>query len=462
MRHFEGYRNIYFIGIGGIGMSALARFFKKIGKKVGGYDRAVNSLTDELIRESIEVVFDEEEAAVPVSFTNPGETLVIYTPAVPATHPQLRAFRKNEFRVLKRSQALGLITRDMNSICVAGTHGKTTISALVAHILHNSRLGTNAFLGGISKNYNTNFLNNEASQLVVLEADEYDRSFLQLTPDSAVITSMDADHLDIYGTLEELVKEFERFAGRIKKQGTLIIKAGLPRPGELALGVKVYTYHLENSADFFATDVLLSQGLYHFNLVTPFGNISDLQLGIPGLLNVENAVASIALALVNGVTPQEIKDALPVFRGIARRFDVQVDTPRIVYIDDYAHHPQEIRATLAGIRNLYSKQRITGVFQPHLYTRTRDLAQDFADALSEFDEVVLLPVYPARELPIEGVDSSMIASLMKNTKVHLVEKDELLTYLENNRPRILVTMGAGDIDRLVPSIKKWTELLASK
>ncbi len=462
MRHFEGYKNIYFIGIGGIGMSALARFFKKIGRRVGGYDRTVNALTHELVSEGIEVIFEEEVAAVPLRFTNPGETLVIYTPAVPGTHPQLRAFLKNGFRVLKRSQVLGLITRDMNSICVAGTHGKTTVSTLAAHIFYNSRLGTNAFLGGISKNYQTNFLSNEASQLVVLEADEYDRSFLQLTPDSAVITSMDADHLDVYGTLEELVKEFERFAGRIKEQGTLIIKAGLPRPGELAPGVKVYTYHLEKDADFYAKDIRLSQGLYRFDVVSPFGLIRDLQLGIPGLLNVENAVAAIALALINGVTPVEIKDALPLFRGIARRFDVLVDNPKLVYIDDYAHHPQEIRATLAGMRDLYPQLWITGVFQPHLYTRTRDLAPEFADALSEFDEVVLLPVYPARELPIEGVDSNLIADLMKDTKVCVIEKEELLTYLEKNKPRVLVTMGAGDIDRLVPEVKKWAWALTNK
>ncbi len=462
MRHFEGYKNIYFIGIGGIGMSALARFFKKNGRRVGGYDRTVNALTHELVSEGIEVIFEEEVAAVPLRFTNPGETLVIYTPAVPGTHPQLRAFLKNGFRVLKRSQVLGLITRDMNSICVAGTHGKTTVSTLAAHIFYNSRLGTNAFLGGISKNYQTNFLSNEASQLVVLEADEYDRSFLQLTPDSAVITSMDADHLDVYGTLEELVKEFERFAGRIKEQGTLIIKAGLPRPGELAPGVKVYTYHLEKDADFYAKDIRLSQGLYRFDVVSPFGLIRDLQLGIPGLLNVENAVAAIALALINGVTPVEIKDALPLFRGIARRFDVLVDNPKLVYIDDYAHHPQEIRATLAGMRDLYPQLWITGVFQPHLYTRTRDLAPEFADALSEFDEVVLLPVYPARELPIEGVDSNLIADLMKDTKVCVIEKEELLTYLEKNKPRVLVTMGAGDIDRLVPEVKKWAWALTNK
>lgn len=443
-------------------MSALARFFKKNGRRVGGYDRTVNALTHELVSEGIEVIFEEEVAAVPLRFTNPGETLVIYTPAVPGTHPQLRAFLKNGFRVLKRSQVLGLITRDMNSICVAGTHGKTTVSTLAAHIFYNSRLGTNAFLGGISKNYQTNFLSNEASQLVVLEADEYDRSFLQLTPDSAVITSMDADHLDVYGTLEELVKEFERFAGRIKEQGTLIIKAGLPRPGELAPGVKVYTYHLEKDADFYAKDIRLSQGLYRFDVVSPFGLIRDLQLGIPGLLNVENAVAAIALALINGVTPVEIKDALPLFRGIARRFDVLVDNPKLVYIDDYAHHPQEIRATLAGMRDLYPQLWITGVFQPHLYTRTRDLAPEFADALSEFDEVVLLPVYPARELPIEGVDSNLIADLMKDTKVCVIEKEELLTYLEKNKPRVLVTMGAGDIDRLVPEVKKWAWALTNK
>jgi UDP-N-acetylmuramate--alanine ligase len=462
MRHFENYKNIYLIGIGGIGMSALARFFKSIGKNVGGYDRTSGPLTDELILEGIEVVFDETVAAVPELYALRVDTLVVYTPAIPAVHPQLRFFIKEGFKVLKRSEVLGLITLDMDSICVAGTHGKTTVSTLVAHLFYNSHLGANAFLGGISKNYRTNFLCNDASQFAVLEADEFDRSFLQLTPDCAVITSMDADHLDIYGTREEVVEGFGLFARRIKKEGVLLLKTGLTVPGGLAPGVKIFSYGLNKPADFYPENIEPNNGLYSFDLVSVFGTIKGLRMGIPGLLNVENAVAAIALALLNGVKPTEIEKALPLFQGIARRFEVHVNHSQLVYIDDYAHHPEEIRATLASIQAIYPGKAVTGVFQPHLYSRTRDFAREFAEVLSELDELVLLPVYPARELPIPGVDSKLIASLVKNTPVHVVEKENLLNQLQELKPEVLVTMGAGDIDRLVPIIKKWGIELANK
>ncbi len=462
MRHFENYKNIYLIGIGGIGMSALARFFKSIGKNVGGYDRTSGPLTDELISEDIEVGFDETVAAIPEGYAHREDTLVVFTPAIPAVHPQLRFFIKEEFKVLKRSEVLGLITLDMDSICVAGTHGKTTVSTLVAHLFYNSHLGSNAFLGGISKNYGTNFLCNDASRIVVLEADEFDRSFLQLTPDCAVITSMDADHLDIYGTREEVVEGFGLFARRIRKEGALLLKTGLPVPGGLAAGVKTFSYGLKKPADFYPENIEPNNGLYSFDLVSVFGTIKGLRMGIPGLLNVENAVAAIALALLNGVKPAEIEKALPLFQGIARRFEVHVNHPQLVYIDDYAHHPEEIRATLASIKAIYPGKAVTGIFQPHLYSRTRDFAGEFAEVLSELHELVLLPVYPAREIPIPGVDSNMIASLVKRSHVHVVEKENLLNQIRELKPQVLVTMGAGDIDRLVPIIKKWGLELANK
>ncbi|MFO8001195.1 MAG: Mur ligase family protein, partial [Marinilabilia sp.] len=395
---------------------------------------------------------------IPSAFTNPSSTLVIYTPAVPAGHQQLDWFRQKDFKVLKRSRVLGLITEDMKSVCVAGTHGKTTVSTLTAYLLHNSSLGANAFLGGIPKNFGTNFLHDPNSDLVVLEADEFDRSFWQLTPSTALITSMDADHLDVYGNSDKVKEGFTGFAARIKEKGRLLIKAGLPVPEGLAEGVEVFTYSRENEADYKIINLKYHKGLYSFDLKTPEGKISGFTSGMPGLVNVENAAAALALCLMHGADPDELKRALPRFQGIARRFDVLIDTPYLVYIDDYAHHPEEIRATLESVRDAYPDREVTGVFQPHLYTRTRDFAEAFASALDEgLDHIILLPVYPAREEPIPGVDSALIAKYLSKEKCLLIEKEELIPVLKKREPDILITLGAGDIDRLVPAVHEWGE-----
>jgi UDP-N-acetylmuramate--alanine ligase len=456
MKLFNEYQNVYFVGIGGIGMSALARFFSSAGQPAGGYDRVQSPVTDALQSEGINVVFDSAVEAVPDDFRDKERTLVIYTPAVPAMHPQLSWFKENGFKVLKRSRVLGMITDDMWSVCVAGTHGKTTVSTLTAFLLHNCRPGVNAFLGGISRNFNTNFIGNGDSQVVVLEADEFDRSFWQLNPSIGLITSMDADHLDIYGTIDEVRKGFEGFAQRIKAGGKLIIKSGLPVPSNLQQQVEVFTYSMYGDADYTAVNVEAVNGYYHFDLKTPEGTIEGFRMGTPGLLNVENAVAALTLARMSGAGYHELIDALPNFRGIARRFDVLINTSRLVYVDDYAHHPQEIRATLQSIRDMWPGRLVTGIFQPHLYSRTRDFAKAFAEALDNgLHRIVLLPVYPAREEPIPGVSSETISRYIDRNKCTIVEKDELIPYLNNFEPDVLITMGAGDIDRLVPGICEW-------
>ncbi|MFW5890346.1 MAG: UDP-N-acetylmuramate--L-alanine ligase, partial [Marinilabiliaceae bacterium] len=378
MKSFGKYNTVYFVGIGGIGMSALARFFHGSGFRVAGYDRISGPLIETLISEGIEVFFDEDVAVLPQAFTDPSSTLVVYTPAVPADHKQLKWFSENGFMVLKRSRVLGMITGDMRSVCVAGTHGKTTVSTLTAYLLYHSRCGTNAFLGGIAKDFGTNFLNNPQSDLVVLEADEFDRSFWQLTPHTALITSMDPDHLDVYGTPAQVREGFAGFASRIRENGFLLIKAGLPVPGDLAKGVRVFTYSMKEDADFRVLNIRFEKGKYSFDMETPDGVIENFTSGMPGLINVENAAAAIALSLISGASPEELKDNLPNFQGIARRFDVLINTPQLVYIDDYAHHPEEIRATLKSVRDAFPGREVTGIFQPHLYTRTRDFADEFA------------------------------------------------------------------------------------
>jgi len=458
MKAFGEYNTVYFIGIGGIGMSALARFFHGSGFRVAGYDRTSGPLIETMVSEGIEVFFDENAGVIPNAFTDPAATLVVYTPAVSPDNGQLKWFSENGFMVLKRSRVLGMITEDMRSVCVGGTHGKTTVSTLTAYLLYHSRCGANAFLGGIAKDFGTNFLSNPKSDLVVLEADEFDRSFWQLTPHTALITSMDPDHLDVYGTLAEVKKGFDGFAARIRQNGFLLIKAGLPVPGDLASGVRVFTYSMDEDADFRVINIRFGEGRYSFDLETPEGLIENLKSGMPGLINVENAAAAIALSLISGAKPDELKEHLPHFRGIARRFDVLINTPQLVYIDDYAHHPEEIRATLKSVRDAFPGRKVTGVFQPHLYTRTRDFADEFARVLDEeLDDAILLPVYPAREQPLPGVESEMIARKISENKCRVVMKDELLPYLEKRGADVLITLGAGDIDRLVPSVLAWGE-----
>ena len=439
-------------------MSALARFFNTSGFRVAGYDRTSGTVTDALMSEDILVVFDELVGAVPDDFDDKGRTLVVYTPAVPDSQPQLKWFRENGFNVLKRSRVLGMITENMKSICVAGTHGKTTVSTMTAFLFYESHIGCNAFLGGISKNFRTNFLGNPNSEFVVLEADEFDRSFWQLTPHTALVTSMDADHLDIYGSANEVKEGFWGFEDRIREEGQLLIKSSLPVSENLKKRVKINTYSIYDEADYQALNLNEKDGLYSFDLKTPGDIIEGFKMGVPGLINVENATAAIALSLLNGVQPIELKQALPEFKGIARRFEVVVKRDDFVYIDDYAHHPEEIKATLASVRHAYPECKITGVFQPHLFSRTRDFAKEFAGALEEgLDEIILLPVYPAREEPIPGTSSASIGQYLNPEKYSIVEKEDLLPLLERLDPEVLITMGAGDIDRLVPEIGKWGE-----
>jgi UDP-N-acetylmuramate--alanine ligase len=459
MAQIEQYKKIFFIGIGGIGMSALARFFHTSGYLVAGYDRIAGSVTDALVGEGIDVLFNSSEQDIPEIFRSSEDTLVVYTPAVPDTQNQLRWFKTNGFDVLKRSRVLGMVTESLKAVCVAGTHGKTTVSTITAFLFHNSRIGVNAFLGGISKNFGTNFVGNKASEFVVLEADEFDRSFWQLTPYAALITSMDADHLDIYGSAEEVQAGFDGFAQRIKNNGWLLLKAGLPVPDGLADKVEVVSYSITRKADYQAINIREEEGKFVFDVESPKGLLRDFHLGIPGLINVENALGAIGLSLLCGITPEEIREALPRFEGIARRFDVLVRKPgKFVYIDDYAHHPEEIRATLKSVRAAYPGCQVTGVFQPHLFSRTRDFAREFGESLDEgLDNVILLPVYPAREEPIPGVTSQIIIDQIKNKPVVLSQKEELINNLEKLKPEVLITMGAGDIDRLVPEIRNWAQ-----
>ncbi|PWE01412.1 UDP-N-acetylmuramate--L-alanine ligase [Marinilabilia rubra] len=458
MNEFKDYQSIFFIGVGGIGMSALARFFNSSGFRVAGYDRTSGPVTDALISEGIEVVFDESVDFIPQDFKDKDRTMVVYTPAVPDSQKQLIWFHQNGFNVLKRSRVLGLITENMKSICVAGTHGKTTVSTMTAFLFSQSNVGCNAFLGGISKNFQTNFLGNPNSEFVVLEADEFDRSFWQLSPQTALVTSMDADHLDIYGSAEEVREGFWGFEDRIKKKGNLLLKSGLPVSENMEKSVRINTYSISENADYQALNLTEKDGFYSFDLKTPTGIIEGFRMGVPGLINVENATAAISLSLINGVLPGELKKALPEFRGIARRFDVVVKRDDFVYIDDYAHHPEEIKATLASVRHAYPECKITGVFQPHLFSRTRDFAREFATALQNgLDEIILLPIYPAREEPIPGISSASIVAYLDSEKCRIVEKADLLSELKKLNPEVLITMGAGDIDRLVPEIEKWGE-----
>lgn len=445
----EDFKNIYFVGIGGIGMSAIARYFHSIGKNVFGYDRTSTKLTGELIAEGIEITFEDDLDTIPNEFLKKEETLVVFTPAIPKDHQQLSYFRLNAYVIMKRSQVLGLLSDDLNGVGIAGTHGKTTVSTITAHIFKTSSVGCNAFLGGISRNYQSNLLVNKNSPWVILEADEFDRSFLQLHPKIALITSMDADHLDIYGDKSELEKSFFEFVSQIKKDGILVHKKGLPLSAE---GIKKYTYSLIEEADFYAENLKLVEGYYEFDLIHPKGRIDGLQFSYPGKINAENAIAACSVAIIAGVEEAELRKALSSFEGVRRRFDYQIRNEKLVFIDDYAHHPKELKESISSVRDIYPNRKITGIFQPHLYTRTRDFSEGFAESLSLLDEVILLDIYPARELPIEGVNSNMI---LENVKVPaiLCSKEELIDVLKSKDLEVLLTLGAGDIDKLVEPIK---------
>ncbi len=443
----KDYKNIYFIGIGGIGMSAIARYYKFKGKEVSGYDRTPSELTGELEAEGIAVHYEDRPDLVPGT---PDDTLVVYTPAVPSDLGELEHAREKGYRVIKRSRMLGEIAEGQKCLAVAGTHGKTTTSTLTAHILTSSKDGCSAFLGGISKNYGTNLLVSH-TPVIVAEADEFDRSFLQLHPHSAVITSMDADHLDIYGDIDAYRQAFRDFASQVSD--CLIIKYGLPIKSS-DTPARIFTYSFDDpAADFHAENIRPDRlGHFTFDLVHPGGRIKDIRPGAPGWLNVENTVAAAALCLLHGTSPEEIAKAAASFSGVKRRLDVHLNTPSLTYIDDYAHHPRELSAAISSIRGMFPGRKVTAIFQPHLYTRTRDLADGFAEALSAADKLILLDIYPAREEPIPGVTSSLILDKATLAEKTLIHKEDLLDYLDKEPLDVLVSFGAGNIDRFIEPI----------
>ena len=446
--------SVYFIGVGGIGMSALARYFLSQGKVVAGYDRVSTSLTDKLTMEGIDIHFEDQAVLIPEAFRNPDRTLVIYTPAVPEQHQQLDYFRNRGFRVIKRSVALGEVFNTRRGIGVAGTHGKTSISTMLAHILHSSKLGCNAFLGGISKNTRSNLYLDRASKIIIAEADEYDRSFLTLFPEIAVVSSMDADHLDIYHTKENIKRGFESYIAQIREKGKLIHKYGLsPRIPD---HVERYSYSINDREADYHTRKLTPHGLgFIFTVATPDMIIPDIKLEIPGMLNVENALAAVAVSHQLGISPEIITRALSTYQGVERRFDMQVQQEDRVYIDDYAHHPEEIRAFLSSVRTLYPHKKLTGIFQPHLYTRTRDFAEEFAKSLEMLDVLILMDIYPAREEPIPGVSASIIFDQVRLKEKVLVTREQLMRVIKEQDPELLVTMGAGDINQFVTPLREW-------
>jgi len=452
--NFEEIHNVYFLGIGGIGMSAIARYYNSMGKNVAGYDKIAKPLTDELISEGIQIHFHDDIKNIPVGFKHKENTLIVYTPAVPQYHKELNYFIDNGFDIKKRAEVLGMISREKKCIAVAGTHGKTTITTMVAHLMRQSRMGCDAFLGGISKNYQTNYLVDKESKYVVVEADEFDRSFLNLNPQKAIITSVDADHLDIYSDKNDLNNAFIQFIKQINPGGKLLIKSGLDFEVPQRDDIEVYNYSLSGETDFRTENARIENGLYVFDFIGIKGRINNLTLGLPGLLNVENAVGAIALATLSGVHNDEIFNALSKFRGIKRRFDYQIQREDFVYIDDYAHHPEELKASIGSAQELFKDKKITGIFQPHLYSRTKDFAAEFAKSLDLLDEIILLDIYPAREEPILGVTSELIFNKISNKNKIICTKSELLKVLENRSPEVLMTLGAGDIDELVEPIKK--------
>jgi UDP-N-acetylmuramate--alanine ligase len=448
--------SVYFVGVGGIGMSALARYFTSQGKEVAGYDRVSTSLTDQLTREGINILFEDRSVLIPDQFRNPDRTLVIYTPAIPEKHQQLNYFRRRGFRVIKRSVALGEVFNSGRGIGVAGTHGKTSISSMLAHILHQSKLGCNAFLGGVSKNTRSNLYLDPASKVMIAEADEYDRSFLTLFPEIAVVSAMDADHLDIYKSKENIIKGFEEFIAQIREKGKLIQKYGLTPA--IPDHVERHTYSLDQTAADYHVRNLKKAGLgYSFTVVTPNLVIPELKLEIPGLVQVENALAGVAVAHQLGISPEIIARALSSYQGVERRIDLQVNRPDRVYIDDYAHHPEEIRAFLTSVKTLFPGKKLTGIFQPHLFSRTKDFSVEFARSLEMLDVLILLDIYPAREDPIPGVTSALIFDEVRLKEKMLVSREQLLRVIKAQNPEFLVTMGAGDISQFVTPIKDWMD-----
>jgi UDP-N-acetylmuramate--alanine ligase len=445
---------IYFVGAGGIGMSALIRYSLAKGLKVGGYDRIRSDLTDSLNNEGAQIHYTDNIALIPSAFKDAARTLVVYTPAVPPTLSELKFFRNRHFRIIKRAQLLGEITYQSRALCFAGTHGKTTTSSMAAHLLKQSHVDCNAFLGGILKNYRTNLLLSDASDLTVVEADEYDRSFHQLTPYMAVITAADPDHLDIYGTKEAYEESFNHFTSLIRPGGVLIMKKGLPLQPRLQPGVRLYTYSMEPGSDFYAENIRIGNGKIYFDYVSPTEKIHDIRLGVPLKINIENAVAAIAIARFNDVYQNEIKNAMASFQGAKRRFEFYLNNKHVALIDDYAHHPEELKASILSIRELYPDRKLTVVFQPHLYSRTNDFYPQFAESLSLADEVILLDIYPAREVPIPGVTSQLILDRITIDAKQLTTKKGLLDIIKNDHRELIMMAGAGDIERLLVPVRK--------
>ena len=447
---------VYFIGIGGIGMSAIARYFLNSGCFVGGYDRTPSALTETLEKEGAVIHYEDDINLIPQECLQKEECLVIYTPAIPSTHSELNYFKGKGFDMQKRAQVLGTLTHSLKGLCAAGTHGKTTTSSMAAHILHQSHVGCNAFLGGITKNYGTNYILSKESPYVVIEADEFDRSFHWLTPWATVITSTDADHLDIYGTEEAYLESFSKYTSLILPGGYLIMHTDLKIQPNTLEGVTTYSYSRENG-DFHAKNIKIGNGRITFDLISPIENIEDIELGVPVAINIDNGIAAIALAQIAGVKADEIRKAMLSFGGVDRRFDFHVRRSDMVYISDYAHHPEEIRQSILSIKQLYEGRRIKAIFQPHLYSRTKDFYQEFADALSLLDDVVLLDIYPAREEPIPGVTSQLIYdNLRPGISKHMCQKQDILDYVKAKDFDVLVTLGAGDIENYAEEI---TEIL---
>lgn len=450
------YSNIYFVGAGGIGMAALVRYYLSKGCKVAGYDRTQTQLTDELVAEGAEITYNEDPKEIPAYCRNKENTLVVYTPAVPATHAGLQYFRDNGFDVMKRSQVLGLITHDSKGLCVAGTHGKTTTSSMIAHILHTSKVGCNAFLGGILRNYDSNFLLSETSPYSVIEADEFDRSFHWLNPYIAVVTATDPDHLDIYGTEEAYLESFAHFTELIQPGGALVCHTGLKMRPRVQEGVTVYHYS-RNEGDFHADNIRKGNGEILFDFVGIKGTIKDISLGVPVDINIDNAVAALAVCQLIDIDSETMKKAIASFQGAKRRFEFWMKEPSEhgkVVIDDYAHHPDELKASIKSVKDLYPNRRLSVIFQPHLYTRTRDFAPEFAKALSLADEVILLDIYPAREQPIEGVTSELIYKDITCPSKMLCKKEDLINTIKKHNFDVLLTAGAGDICNYLPEICK--------
>ena len=448
---------VYFVGAGGIGMSAIARYFIRKGMVVAGYDKTPSELTKQLEREGALLHYEENVDEIPHACRDPKQCLVIYTPAIPAEHKELQYFRANGFTVEKRAQVLGTLTRTHKGLCVAGTHGKTSTSTMYAHIMHQSHIDCNAFLGGISKNYSTNYIISAESDYVVIEADEFDRSFHWLRPWMSVITATDPDHLDIYGTKEAYLESFRHYTTLLQPGGALIIHRGLEMHADVQPGVKVYEYS-RTEGDFHAENIRIDNGTITFDFVSPIENVKDVELGQPVPINIDNGIAAMAMAQLAGCTAEELKYGMKTYRGVDRRFDFKINDSRHVLLSDYAHHPKEIYQSAKSIRELYKGRHITAIFQPHLYTRTRDFYRDFADALSQLDEVILTEIYPAREQPIEGVTSQLIYdNLRPGIEKSIIRKDDVLDLVKQRDFDVLVILGAGDLDNYMPQITKIIE-----